>query len=172
MDPIAALHQPAPNFSLPGLDGRIYKLEDQLGKLVIIDFWSAECPWTERADQILLGYLREWGEDVTLWSIASNANEPVDLVKKVAEQRGLPLLLLDQENRIADLYGAQATPYLFVVDENGYLRYQGALDDVTFRRRVPTRKYLYEAVEAIRSGRKPDPDYTPGYGCAIVRRLD
>jgi hypothetical protein len=56
-----------------------------------------------------------------------------------------------------------------VIDQAGLLRYQGAVDDVTFRQRTPTRYYLREAVEALLAGRQPQPQETPPYGCTVVR---
>ena len=169
MDPLIAIDQPAPDFSLPGLDGKLYRLKDQRGKVVVLDFWSAECPWSERADRVLPGYLTAWGERVVLWAIASNQNETLEQLKQTSSERGLLVVLRDEKNQVADLYGAQSTPHMFVVDGAGILRYQGALDDVTFRRPAPTQYYLREAVEAVLAGHGPEPAQTPGYGCAIVR---
>jgi peroxiredoxin len=169
MDPLILNGQPAPGFALPDLNGALHRLSDFRGRLAILSFWSAECPWSERVDHILLSYLKGWGERAALLPIASNDNEEVALLARVAGERGLPLLLHDQGHRVADLYGAQSTPHLFVVDENGILRYQGAFDDVTFRQRAPAQDYLHQAVEALLAGRLPDPALTPPYGCALVR---
>lgn len=162
-------HQLAPDFSLPDLDGVMHHLQSSRGQITIINFWSAECPWAERADRELLFYLKDWGESVTLWSIASNANEPIDLLKQVTDERGLPLLLHDANHQVADLYDAQTTPHLFVLDGGGIVRYQGAFNDVTFRQRRPTRFFLRQAVDALLAGYNPDPEQMPPYGCTIVR---
>jgi peroxiredoxin len=163
--------EPAPTFNLPGLDGRTHSPEEARGRILVLNFWSAECPWSARGDRELIGYLKTWGERVTAWAIASNANEARNMVEAAAQARGLPLALLDAQGTAADLYGAQATPHFFVVDAEGILRYQGALDDVTFRRREPTQHYLRDAVEALLVGDSPDPEETPAYGCAIVREF-
>jgi hypothetical protein len=78
-------------------------------------------------------------------------------------------VLRDQEHIVADSYGAQTTPHFFVIDRDGVLRYMGALDDTTFRKREPEKPYLAEAVRAVLAGKLPDPRETPGYGCTIVR---
>jgi peroxiredoxin len=171
MDPLIAPGQPAPDFTLPGLDGQPQSLSSLRGRLAILNFWSAECPWSERTDRALLTYLQAWAGEAELLPIAANANEPPDLLARVAAARGLPRVLLDAGGRVAGRYGAQTTPHLFVVDREGILRYQGAFDDVTFRRRQPTQDYLRQAVEALLAGRRPDPAQTPPYGCAIVRHL-
>ena len=157
--------QPAPNFQLNDLEGRLVSLRDYLGRLVLINFWSAECPWAERADRVLA----EWMDQVALLSIASNANEPPYQLREVAQSRDLPILLLDPHQGVADQYGAITTPHCFLIDEAGMLRYQGAFDDVTFRQRTPTRNYVLEAIEALRSGFSISISETPAYGCTIVR---
>jgi peroxiredoxin len=161
--------QPAPDFRLPDLDGRMHALRDYLGGVVVINFWSAECPHAARADASLRTYLRDWGSRVALLSIASNLNETSVEIAQVAAQRELPLVLLDRGSVVADQYVALTTPHFFVIDEQGILRYQGALDDVTFRKPTPTHNYLHDAVEAVVAGARPQPAETPAYGCAIVR---
>jgi peroxiredoxin len=166
---MASINQLAPEFSLLDLQGKLHTLHEKLGQIVIVNFWSAGCPHAARVDAELANYMQSWRPDVALVSIASNANEPPDLLTQVAAQRGLSLVLLDPEGKIADLYGAMTTPHLFVVDPAGILRYQGAVDDVTFRQRMPTRHYLRDAIESIIDGALPEPAETQAYGCAIVR---
>lgn len=169
MDPLILNGQAAPTFRLPDLAGKMHSPEELRGRVVLLNFWSAECPWTERTDRELLAYRTHWGDQVAWWNIASNANEPVELLTRVAAERGLPVVLLDAGQQVADRYGAQTTPHLFVLDAAGILRYQGAFDDVTFRQRTPSRDYLRAAVEAVLAGQTPDPDQTPPYGCTVVR---
>jgi peroxiredoxin len=155
---------PAPDFELVDLDGQRVALSDYRGRPVLINIWSAECPWAERADRALAGRLGQ----VALLTIAPNENEPSGLLRQAAAERGLAPVLPDPGQRVARLYGAQTTPHYFLVDPGGRLAYQGALDDVTFRRRVPTRSYVLEAIAALESGRPVEVQETPGYGCAIV----
>ena len=168
MDTLIKAGDPAPNFTLSDLDGQMHSLQEQKGKIVVINFWSAECPHSKRADELILPKLESWGEDVVLFSIASNANEEVSLLKQEAQARGLPFLLHDADQQAARAYDALTTPHIFVVDREGILRYQGALDDVTFRQLQPTRNYLFEAVEALLAGQDPDPSEHPPYGCTVV----
>jgi len=169
MDTLKQIGQPAPGFRLPDLQGGPHHLEEARGKILVLNFWSAECPWAERADKDIARLLGFWGEGVLLWTIASNSNEPVELLLHVSESRGLKPVLHDARQQVADLFGAQTTPHFFVLDQQGVIRYQGALDDVTFRQREPKRFYLHEAVQALLEGRLPEPAETPAYGCAIVR---
>jgi peroxiredoxin len=169
MDTLIRTGEPAPNFSLPDLDGRTHSLADYRGRIVVINFWSAECPHAARTDMELLSYLPDWAERAVALTIASNANESPPLLRQTAAERGLSLVLHDARQQVADLYGAVTTPHVFVVDAEGILCYQGAFDDTSFRQRSPTRSFLRAAVEALLAGSHPAPDQTPPYGCAIVR---
>lgn len=163
---------PAPEFELADLQGRLHRPAEARGRVLIINFWSAECPWSRRADEILVPLMSTWGESVILWPIASNATEPASQIQRTAEERGLDVVLLDPDHTVADLYGALITPQLFVIDPNSVLRYKGAPDDVNWQVAEPTRSYLLPAVEAAQQGRSPDPPETPPHGCTIIRFSD
>jgi peroxiredoxin len=171
MDTIIQNGQPAPDFELPDLGGQLHRLSALRGRVVVLNFWSAECPWAERADQMIKEYRRQWGDNVIVWPIASNMNESTEILAETARQRRLPVVLHDGRHEVADQYGAQTTPHLFVIDRRGFLRYQGALDDTNFRQREARRFYLHQAVEAVLAGQDPDPSQTAPYGCTIVRDL-
>ena len=164
------LNQPVRDFELPDLQGRNHKLSDYRGRIVILNFWSAECPHSERTDRYLIACLDEWKEVVVL-SIASNRNESVQMVEEAAKTRRIPTILIDAEQVVADLYEAVTTPHVFVVDREGILRYRGAVDNVKFRQPKPTRVYLEEAIEALLDRRNPALTETPAFGCAIVREI-
>jgi peroxiredoxin len=169
MDTLTQIGEPAPSFTLPDLDGEPHSLDDYRDHVVVLNFWSAECHWCERSDEELVHYLSDWGESVRLLSIAPNANEPPALLREVAAARGLPIVLRDTERQVADTYEVEVTPHLFVIDPEGILRYQGAFDDVTFRKREPSVRYLHQAVEAVLAGKRPQPANTPAYGCVLIR---
>jgi peroxiredoxin len=163
------LNSSAPEFTLPDLDGRIHMLSEYRGRIVIVNFWSAECPHSERFDADITTWLASWGADVVLLSIASNANEAEGMLAAVARQRGIPFVLRDADQTVAGQYGALTTPHAFLIDRHGILRYRGAVDDVSFRQREPSRFYLREAVEALLAGQLPEVTEFPPFGCAIVR---
>ena len=165
------LNEPAPDFELPDLQGVPHKLSDARGKIVVINFWSAECPHSERADFHLRGLLEKCNGEVVMLAIAANRNESVHMVEEASSARRISQILIDRQHAVADLYEAVTTPHVFVVDRGGILRYRGAVDDVTFRHRQATRFYLQEAVEALLNGSLPPLSETPAYGCAIVREI-
>jgi peroxiredoxin len=163
------ISQPAPDFELPDLDGALHRLSDYRGRIVVVNFWSCECPHSERTDRAIMAMMVQWGEQVVLLSIAANRIESVEAMAQAARMRHVPLVLLDREDVVADLYEALTTPHVHVIDRDGILRYRGAVDDVAFRVRKPTRFFLDEVVEALLDGRLPAQPETPAYGCTIVR---
>ncbi len=163
------LREVAPDFELPDVDGVMHRLSNYRGRIAVINFWSCECPHAERTDRSLMAMSVQWGEQVALLPVAANAIETDAAIAAAAFARHLPLVLLDRSHAVADLYDARTTPHVFVVDSRGILRYRGAVDDVNFGQRRPTRFYLEEAVEALLDGREPELNETPAYGCSIVR---
>jgi peroxiredoxin len=169
MDTLSLVNQLAPDFSLDDLDGASRHLLDCRGRIVLLVFWSAECPWSEEADLEIMAELPRWGERVVWWSIASNANEPIGLLRQVAYERKLPVVLPDPAQQVADRYAALTTPHAFLIDDAGIIRYQGAVNNRTFRQRVPTVFYLRRAVDSLLAGKMPQPAETAPYGCTLVR---
>ena len=162
------LNEPVPDIALPDLTGQLHQLSDYRGRILVVNFWSAECPWSERTDKSLMATLNQLRDKVVVLPIASNNNESDEMINGVMHQRGLAFVLRDAGSAVAVAWGAQTTPHAFVIDASGILRYQGALDDVTFRKRTATRFYVEEAVEALLVGRRPALQETLPYGCAIV----
>lgn len=166
-----SINELCPDFELPDLQGIPHKLSDYRGKIVIVNFWSAECPHSERTDRSLMARLVQWAADVEMLSIAANQNESLQMLEEAAKTRRMPIVLIDVEQIVADLYEAQTTPHVFVLDREGILRYRGAVDNVMFRQRKATRFFLKEAVEALLDGRLPGLTEMPAYGCTIVREI-
>ncbi len=163
-----ALGQVVPDFSLSDLDGVQYTLNQFHGRLRVVYFWSAECPWVERCDTQMAAMQKTWGEAVVFLPVASNAQETEAEQRQAAIERGLTLVLRDPDQIAARLFAAQTTPQCFLVDAEGVLRYRGALDDVTYRKKNAEHFYLSEAIRAVLAGEKPEKEETPAYGCAIV----
>ena len=165
------MNDPAPDFELPDLQDNPHPLSNYRGKIVIINFWSAECPHSERTDRYLLTLLENWDGKVVLLSVASNRNESAQMAAEAAIVRRVPQILIDSEHVVADLYDALTTPHIFLLDRKGILRYRGAVDDITFRRREASRFFLKDAVEALLEGDLPAVNETPSYGCTIIREI-
>ena len=165
------INQPAPDFELPDFEGKIHRLHDYLGRIVIINFWSCECQHSERTDKAIMAIFVQWADDVVMLSIAANRNENVEALKTAANARRLPMVLINAQCSVADLYQAQITPHVYVVDKDSILRYRGSIDGVTFRSRTPTRFFLDETIESLLKRHLPTLTEIPAYGCTIVQEV-
>ncbi len=163
------INQLAPNFSLNDLEGYKHHLADYRGAILIINFWSAECPHAARVDLGLLPLMKEWAGDVHLLQIASNGNESIEMLKRVAGERGVNPILHDIDHKVADLYEATNTPHIYILDAVGILRYEGAYDNITFRQREATWNYVQKTVESLLNGTQAQITHVPPFGCTIVR---
>ena len=128
-------------------------------------------PHSERTDKSLMAIFLQWADDVVMLSIASNRNENLEALETAASARRLPMVLINAQCSVADLYQAQTTPHVYLVDRDGILRYRGAEDDVTFRKRTPSRFFLDETIGSLLEGHLPTLTETPAYGCTIVREV-
>jgi hypothetical protein len=139
---------------------------------VVVNFWSAECAWSRRADVLLVHRSLTWEtKGVRVVGVAANANEPESEIRYEIENRHLRYpVVVDFDHRVADLYKAETTPHFFVLDRQGITRYIGALDDATQTARDARVFYLDKAVAALLDNRLPNPAHTPAHGCAIVRQ--
>ena len=164
--------QEAPDFTLNDLQGRAQTLSQYRGTIVVLDFWSATCPVSARYEDRLTAIATEYAaKGVVTLGIDANATENAALIQRVVVERGVPFpILIDSGNKVADLYGGVTTPHVFLVDQQGRLVYQGAIDDEGLMGRGKiSRQYLREALDAVSAGRPVPTPKTEPVGCSIKR---
>ena len=166
------LNRLAPDFNLPALVGSRVSIAGLRGFVVVVNFWSADCVWSRRADVMLVYRQLTWeAKGVRIVGVACNTNETESQIRYEVENRHLRYpVVIDYDARTADLYKAEVTPHFFVLDRQGLIRYIGALDDATDKARDARQLYLDRAVSALLADQLPDPASTPPFGCAIVRQ--
>lgn len=165
----------APEFDLPGVDGRRYSLKGfQNKKAVVVIFSCNHCPTVQAYEDRLMAIQKDYeGRGATLIAINSNETEhyPEDsfehMVKR-AKERGFNFpYLRDEDQKVANTYGATHTPQIFLLDENRTLRYAGAIDDNRWEPEKVSKQYLREALDAVLSENPvPNPE-TFAVGCTI-----
>jgi len=167
--------QHAPDFTLPGVDGKDYSLSSfKDKKLVVVVFSCNHCPYVQAYEERLIGIQRHYGpKGVQL--IAINANDAVgypednlDCMVKRAKQRGYNFpYLRDETQRIARAYGAEYTPEAFVLNCRFAVRYIGRIDD-NWQHPDKVRTHdLRNAIDAVLAHRKVENPITHAIGCTI-----
>jgi peroxiredoxin len=169
----------APEFALVDVEGKTVTLSGLLktNRACVVLFICNHCPYVQAYIPRLVamqGDMREKG--VALVGINSNdwAEYPEDApgkMKEYAVQWGLNFPYLhDGEQKVADAYGANRTPEIFVVDTNGVVRYEGGIDDCYQDVTRVTRRPLRDAVNQVVAGRDVTLATSYAIGCSLKRR--
>ena len=175
---------PAPDFALPGVDGKTHRLGDFAdAKLLVVVFTCNHCPtaqaYEERIQQLATEY-RDQG--VALVAISPNDAQAVRLdelgytdlgdsledMKIRAKDRGFdfPYLYDGETQQASRAYGPVATPHVFVFDAARRLQYAGRIDDSAKPEQV-TSHDTRVAIEALLSGKPVPVAKTKTFGCSI-----
>jgi len=164
---------PAPDFTLAGINGKSHALKDYRGKTVVVSFISARCPISNAYKDRIRAVADEYTKrDVAFLAINSNADESLDEMRSYAAKNNLAFTILrDEGNVVADAYAAERTPKVFVIDGEGVLRYQGRIDNSQNPRMVK-RNDLREALNEMLSGKPISVAETKALGCLIKRVQD
>jgi peroxiredoxin len=181
--PPLAIGSAAPDFCLPGIDGKNHCLADYASsKVLVIVFTCNHCPTAQlyetRIKQLAADYK---DKGVTLIAIQPNNPNAVRLdemgytdlgdsfddmkVRAVYRSFNFPYLYDGDDQKIARLYGPAATPHLFIFDAQRKLRYQGRVDNNP-RENLVTRKDAREAIDAILADKPLEEEKTPSVGCS------
>jgi peroxiredoxin len=167
----------APQFTAMGADGKPHSLRDYAGKLVVLEWTSPVCPFTalkykSGAMQALQRYAAS--RQIVWLSIDTAAPEkagyltPAAARARIAQTRAaVTAFLFDRDGDIARSYGAKTTPSFFVVDGNGKLAYQGAMDDQVFADQGAGHEYVKTALDELLAGQRVQKSETQPQGCAI-----
>jgi len=170
------LGTPAPDFSLPSVDGRTVSLADVTGaKGTLVMFICNHCPFVKHVADELAALGREYlPQGVGIVAISSNdvASHPADSPEQMvheAEQRGYVFpYLYDETQAVAQAYHAACTPDFFLFDASRKLVYRGQLDASRPGNGIPvTGADLRAALDAVLAGRPVGPDQVPSLGCNI-----
>ena len=168
----------APDFNLPGVDGKAYTLDSFRGKkVVVIVFMCNHCPYVQGSIERVKSIQDEFGIK-GLQVVGINANDevnyPDDSFDKMVEMNKTKKLnfhyLRDEDQDVANDYGAQCTPECFVFDEHRGLRYHGRIDDNPKDESKATVSDLRNAVNALIHNQKVAIELTPAIGCSIKWR--
>lgn len=175
-----AIGEPAPAFELPDARGNLHRLSDHVGSVVVLEWINVDCPFVKKhyAPGHMQSLQEKYAAQGVVWlSICSSApgqqgHFEADEWPGVAETVGskAAAILLDPAGTVGRAYEAKTTPHMFVIDAQGLLAYDGAIDDKrsTNPADIPNaRPYLTEAVDALLAGNPVPTPKTVPYGCSV-----
>jgi peroxiredoxin len=163
-----------PAFSASAIDNTTYHSANHKEQVLVVAFLGVECPLANLYASSLAKLARHYrGKSVGLVAINSNAQDTLEQTRAQAKANGLGFQVLkDAGNTVADMFGAERTPEIFVLDAQRAVRYRGMLDDqygYRERRSKPTKTYVIDAVDALLKSAPVPVAQTPVQGCHIGR---
>ena len=172
----------APNFSLVDSFDKTISLSDFSGSTVVLEWTNHDCPFVAKHYktgnmQSTQEYAKESG---AIWlTIISSAPGTQGYVlsdkanELTASRNALPKhVLFDPKGDVGLMYGAKTTPHMYVIDEKGVLRYQGAIDDAggrgfNFKNLLEAENYVKNALSEMQSRQAVSTKVSKPYGCSV-----
>lgn len=172
----ATVGEEAPAFTLKDLQGNEHSLADYAGKVVVLEWINPECPFSERhSKEKTMTTLANRYDDV-VWLAINSTNPDHGDYQTPAEhtafnrEHGIDYpVLYDPTGEVGQAYGAKTTPHMYIVDEEGTLIYEGAIDDDPLGRQKQNERTNYVDVgfTAHAAGQPVEPATTKPYGCSV-----
>jgi peroxiredoxin len=165
----------APDFSLCGVDGKNYSLEDFKDRdILVVVFTCNHCPYVIGSEDRMIRFYKEYApKGVGMVGINSNEtdNHPGDTFDNMvarAKERGFEWpYLRDESQDVAKAYGAMKTPHYFVFDSDRILRYKGRMDDNPKNESAAETNELRQAVDELLEGGEVSIPETEPIGCNV-----
>lgn len=177
---VAETGKKAPNFSLTDIDGRTHRLSDYRGHIVILEWTNPECPFVRKHYESgnLPRLQKDAIADGVIWLVINSGRPgaqgdfaPTAVKAWQKEHDSTPTAYLrDQDGKVGKLYEARTTPHMFVIDPNGILIYDGAIDSIRSASQEDIARadnYVTLSLQALASGEPMQPSDTQPYGCSV-----
>lgn len=176
----ASIGQPAPDFMATDSKGVSHKLSDLKGKIVVLEWTNPQCPYVRKFyDAHAMQKLQKdaAAKGVVWFTVASSAKgregfQENDAANRQIERDGSveAARLMDPTGTMGHLYGATSTPHIFVIDAQGVLAYNGAVDDQPSTNPSSldgAKNYVAAAIDDLSAGKKVETPSSKPYGCSV-----
>ncbi|MBC8008971.1 MAG: redoxin domain-containing protein [Burkholderiales bacterium] len=177
----ATVGEPAPAFTLTDLDGKTHSLSDFKGKTVVLEWVNPECPFVMKhyeGSGNIPATQKTAAADGVVWLQINSAGPgnqgDYDAAKAKAWQAktssAAAAYLRDSTGTTGKAYGAKTTPQIVVINPEGTLVYNGAIDSIRSAEAADIAKaenYALSALAAVKAGKPVEKATTKPYGCGI-----
>lgn len=176
----AKIGSAAPDFSVVDAQGKTHKLADYKGKNVVLEWYNKDCPYVRKHYnsqnmQKLQGEMKDkgvvWLTVVSSKPKSQGHQNAADTLKNAEKEKSKSAaILLDESGVMGKAYGAKTTPHMYLIDEKGVLRYNGAIDsnDSANPKTIETAEnYIVAAVDSVLKGEAVAKPTTKPYGCTV-----
>lgn len=170
----------APEFTLTDIAGETHSLSSFKGKHVVLEWVNPDCPFVVKHYKSgnMPRLQKEWTEKGVVW-LAIQTTEPghgqfysEKEIKEYKMNKGArpTAVLMDSDGKVGRKYGAKTTPHMYVINPDGKLIYQGAIDSIPSANPADIEKadnYVHMALVASMNGESPKTQDTRPYGCSV-----
>jgi peroxiredoxin len=170
----------APDFTLTDTHGQTHQLSQYKGKWVVLEWYQPDCPFVRKhyGSGNMQALQKEFTAKGVVWlSIDSSApgeegNYPADKLNDIASSQGAArtALLVDADGKVGHEYGAKTTPDMYIINPDGKLVYEGAIDSKPTTSvadlKVAT-NYVKVALDDSMAGKSVAQTVTRPYGCTV-----
>ena len=170
----------APDFTGTDSHGQAHKLSDYHGKFVVLEWHNNGCPFTKKHYESgnMQRLQKEWIDKGVIWfTVISSSPGSQGYVSADQENEYLQKMhavptaaILDPKGDIGHLYGAKTTPHMFVINPQGQIIYNGAIDDKATTDPSDingANNYVSDALQEAMSGKAVAVANTRPYGCSV-----
>ena len=175
-----ATGEAAPDFSLPDSAGKEHRLADYKGKHVVLEWINYGCPFVRKhyQDGAMQALQKKYTGKGAVWlAICSSAPgkqghfNAAEIAKQNQDNSfSATAYLVDADGKVGKMFGARRTPHMFVVDPEGKVVYQGAIDSISSADAADVSKaenYVAQCLDACLAGRPSPVETTKPYGCSV-----
>lgn len=176
----AEINQPAPDFTAKTVMGESVSLADFKGKVVVLEWVNFDCPFVKKhyAGGNMPSLQQSHTAKDVVWLTVNSAaegkqgyHEPSKMAELAAKQGNKAShFLMDTDGKVGKAYDAKVTPHMFIIDKEGKLVYDGAIDSkpTTKAEDVATADKLFvDALEAVLAGKEVVNAKNKPYGCGV-----
>jgi peroxiredoxin len=175
-----AVGETAPEFTLTDTNGETHSLSDFRGNYVILEWLNHDCPFVVKHYDTgnMQAMQRQTTEEGMTW-LTINSSAPgkqgytsPEKANQLAEKKEAAptAILLDPEGNVGRMYDAKVTPHMYVINPEGVLIYDGAIDDKPSTRKADVEgahNYVMAALNQARAGEEVSTPSTTPYGCTV-----
>lgn len=183
--PTLSIGAKAPDFKLPGVDGKVYTLASfSKANVLVIIFTCNHCPTAQAYEDRMIQMTKDYSsKGVSVVAISPNDPNAVQLselgytdlgdsfeemkIRSKQKKFNFPYLYDGKTESVSKAYGPVATPHAFVFDKERKLRYQGRIDDVEKPSKTPNNFDTRNAIDALLNNKEVPVQTTKVFGCSI-----
>ena len=114
----------APDFELTDVDGNVFRLSDQRGRVVVIEFMQTTCPACTRQEPNLRELRSKFASDVVTAIVSVNPSDTDSVLRKHRDENLMGWIAMADKDQVYKQYSVDSTPTIFIIDKNGFIQHR------------------------------------------------